>query len=288
MWQRAWLCVALLILLSGCRMVKEPPPAPSLTVSPAPTSRMTATPTPSNEDRLKGGEDVYLYLDEQTDLLTYTSYALLQTPPEQVERYVRCSLDHLKMELFCGEMTSILIFDADKEPQELSVKIDYHFAGIGDLTAEDVNFDGFPDLRFFIGGDRGGQSFYAALLWEPETEAYVYAPAFAEISSPRLDPAHKVIWGGCDYSYGCFYYAWEFVDGEFIKTHSLIGDYSNWAQGTGEQCTEYAWINGVEVEVGRQEFPGEALSGAVAAYIEHGPVWEGWSWCDPHVYEIKG
>lgn len=286
MWQKALWGMALLILLSGCRIGEKP-----LSSSPSPTTPSTPASSSNAEDRLdrlKNGEDVFLYLDEETDLLAYTSYTLLQTPPEQVDRYARCSLNHLKMELFGGDLTSILIFDGEKEPQELCAKIDYHFAGIGDLTAEDVNFDGYSDLRLFIGRDRGGQSFYAALLWEPKTEAYVYAPAFAQISSPRLDPEHEVIWGGCDFLYGYYYYAWEYIDGEFINTHSLIGDYDNWAQGTGQQCTEYAWINGTEVEVGRREFPGEDPSGAVAAYIDSGPVWEGWTWCDPHTYEMKG
>lgn len=252
-----------------------------------------------NQKRAKMGEDTYLQFGEndelREELLAYTSYNQLKTPPEQIERYVRMSYGSVRVELFCGgfgEKTSILLFDREKEPQEFSEEIEYHMAGIGDLTVEELNFDGDPDLRFFIGGERGGQSYYVAFLWEPETERYVYAPSFSRISNPQFDYEHKVIWGGSDFLFGYYYSAYEFIDGKFINTHSLVGDYPDAADwGKGAQCTEYAAEtdgDGRGVMVGQTHFEGEPPSGAVTRYIEDDPVWEGWLWCDPHLFEMKG
>ena len=82
------------------------------------------------------GEDTYLQFGEndelREELLAYTSYNQLKTPPEQIERYVRMSYGSVRVELFCGgfgEKTSILLFDGEKEPQEFSEEIEYHTAG---------------------------------------------------------------------------------------------------------------------------------------------------------------
>lgn len=252
-----------------------------------------------NQKRAKMGEDTYLQFGEndelREELLAYTSYNQLKTPPEQIERYVRMSYGSVRVELFCGgfgEKTSILLFDGEKEPQEFSEEIEYHTAGIGDLTVEDLNFDSNPDLRFFIGGERGGQAFYAAFLWEPETKSYAYASSFSQISTPRFDYEHKVIWAGSDFMFGYYYFAYEFIDGKFINTHSLVGDYPNAADWEkGAQCTEYVAETDSEgrgTVVGQTHFEGDLPSGAVARYIEDGPVWEGWLWCDPHLFEMKG
>ena len=290
----------LLLGLAGCQTENriEAPALPTQTVAPTATAgRIEAIPTPESyemqRDRkkisLRNGEDVYIYLDGEDDILDYTSYHLLATPPEHIERYVRCSLDDLKMELFCGEMTSILIFDGEKAPQEFSEDIEYGMAGIGSLTEEDLNFDGYDDLRFFIGGNSGGQAYYAALLKDPETQTYVYASSFSHISSPHFDREHQVIWGGSEFMFGYYYDAYEFIEGEFINTHSLIGDYPDSAAwDEGAQCTEYMWKDGEEVIVGQTHFPELSVTEAVAQYIEDGPVWDGWCWCAPYFFVMKG
>ena len=250
-----------------------------------------------NQKRLEAGKEAYLWLDQSEDgqkncLLEYTNYNLLKTPPEQIERYVRMNVGTVSVELFCGqggEVTSILLFNGDKEPQEFCEEIEYHTMGIGDLTAEDLNFDGCMDLRFFIGGERGGQHYYAAFLWEPETESYVYEPTFSQISRPQFDYEHCVIWGGCEFLFGYYYNAFEFVDGAFVNTHRLVGDYpdsADWEKGA--QCTECMWVDGENAIVGQTFFPKQGVTEAVEEYIKNGTVWEGWAWCDPRAYERFG
>lgn len=289
----------LLLGLAGCQTENtiETSALPNQAVAPTATAGVIeAIPTPESDEirrerewwALKNGEDVYIYLNGEDDILNnYTSYDLLTTPPKQIKRYVRCSLGDLKMELFCGEMTSILILDGEKAPQEFSEDIEYEMAGIGSLTEEDLNFDGYDDLRFFIGGNRGGQAYYAALLKDTETQKYTYASSFSHISSPCFDREHQVIWGGSEFLFGYYYDAYEFIEGEFVNTHGLIGDYPG-AWENGAQCTEYMWKDGEKIIVGQTHFPEQGVTGAVKEYIEASPVWEGWRWCDPDLFVMKG
>jgi len=187
-----------------------------------------------------------------------------------------------------GPETVVLLTSEAGLAQEFVFESEYRIAGGGQVTQADVDFDGNDDLLLCLGGERGGQVFYAAFLWEPEQERFRHEPSFSDIPSPMVDAEHFVIWGGYDTlsEYCC--YAYEYLDGEFRNTHTLIGDYARKANLEGEQCTEYAQSDGVEEKVGWQEFPGKGLVGAVEAYISSGAAWEGWGWCDPRAFEVKG
>lgn len=167
------------------------------------------------------------------------------------------------------------------------MELELGVGGIGELQKEDLNFDGVPDLRIFIGGNRGGQMYYAAFVKEPETDRYTYVPGFSDISNPQFDNEHQVIWGGSEFLFGYYYNAFEFVNGDFVNTHSLTGEYPG-AWEDGAQCTESMWQDGEEVVVGQVHFPEQGVIEAVAQYIEAGPMWEGWHWCDPYLFMQKG
>lgn len=244
---------------------------------------------------LENGEDVSLWFDEERipfeRLLDYTSYNRLSHPPEEVSRYARRHTEKAGLELFVqddyGGQASVLLSDETGEVQEFSMELELGFGGIGELLSEDLNFDGCDDLRIFIGGNRGGQMYYAAFVKDPETQRYQYTPGFSDISDPHFDYEHQVIWGGSEFLFEYSYSAFEYLDGDFVNTHRLVGDYPG-AWENGAQCTEYMWKDGKDVIVGQTHFPGQDVIGAAEEYVKAGPVWEGWHWCDIRAYMMKG
>lgn len=243
--------------------------------------------TVNGELRLWGGE----LLASET-FLTESGYKRLKTPPQAVDTYSRSYTEDVCVEVFRdeqGQRDVVLLTSERGLCQEIELTSPRHEAGIGGVTRTDVNFDGTDDLLLYIGGSRGGCQFYAAFLGMPGEEGYCYAPDFSEIPSPRADAQHRVIWGGSEFLSGYYYDAYEFVEGEFVNTHGLIGDYPNAAAwDEGAQCTEYMWKDGEEVVVGQMHFPGQSAIGTVKEYIEASPVWEGWRWCVPDLFVMKG
>lgn len=247
---------------------------------------------------LKSGEDVFIWFDEERmyfePLQHYTSYNLLKTPPEQVRAYARRRSGEESVEVFCqedyGGPTTVRLKNGTEETQEISIEeLEIKHGGIGELTMADVNFDGADDVLLSVGQDsQGGGHHYVAFLKEDEG-GYRYEASFSEICTPQIDADHRVIWGGSDFSYGYYYDAFEFVDGAFVNTHSLVGDYpdlADWEKGA--QCTEYMWVDGENAIVGQTFFPKQGVTEVVKEYIKNGAVWEGWAWCDPHLFEMKG
>ena len=247
---------------------------------------------------LKSGEDVFIWFDEERmyfePLQHYTSYNLLKTPPEQVRAYARRRSGEVSVEVFCqedyGGPTAVRLKNGTEEPQEISIEeLEIKHGGIGELTLADVNFDGADDILLSVGQDsQGGGHHYVAFLKEDEG-GYRYEASFSEICTPQIDADHRVIWGGSEFSYGYYYDAFEVIDGAFINTHSLVGDYPDFADWEkGAQCTEYMWKNEETVIVGQTFFPKQGVAEVVEEYIKNGAVWEGWAWCDPWAFYRYG
>ena len=198
------------------------------------------------------------------------------------------------MEVFCqenyGGPTVILLVAEDGTAQEFSMELELvGFPQIGELTTEDINFDGRSDLLLYIGQDNtGGALRYAAFLKKGDG-SYRYEPSFTWIGKPKLDAEHKVIWGGIDHARSYTYDAYEVVDGKFQLTHRIVVDHTD-VTWKNVRCTEYVIENGNEQTVGQMEFPDDrrAFSESMKDYIAQGPVWEGWTWCDPRLFEREG
>lgn len=297
-----------LLGLSGCYQEKpivSPAPTSSLTAEveppiPAPTSTPTPVPEPTpgiaEQFRAVEGKDLYLWggsLSESREFLDNSGYLKLKEPRQPVDTYSRSYGGNICVEVFRDEwnMTDVaLLTDETGLCQEIPLVSERHSAGIGGMTVADADFDGEDDILLHIGGERGGHIYYAAFL--REEVQFRYEPSFSEIPAPKFDAEHQVIWGGSDFNFGHYYYAYELLDGRYTMTHYLAAEYRPEIPPT---CTEYALQNGSLTEVFQWEFPnaGEEpdwinLVDVLEAYIDAGTIWEGWAWCDPRAYERFG
>ncbi|BDF71779.1 hypothetical protein CE91St41_09930 [Oscillospiraceae bacterium] len=302
-------CLAL-CLLAGCG-ARPASAAPVQAPSPTPVQAAAETPAGPVEamaEAMRSAQGQDFYADADTlgggDLngvpgfAEYTGYGLLAQPPGHVSRYRRALLDGKWFEVFvdetdCGAPVAVLITAPGPggPVQELSLAVKGHMACGWDLRAEDLNFDGLPDVSLDLGGERGGQQFRAALLWDPEAERYREEPGFMDIPSALPDGEHRLFWGGSDFAFGYFYSAHEYVDGALTQTHGIRCqpiDGADW--GAGTCCVESALVDGAWVQVGYMEFPdlGGAYPQAFADYRAAGPAWEGWSWCSPWAFFRAG
>ncbi len=59
----------------------------------------------------------------------------------------------------------------------------------------DINFDGIPDLMFFIGLNAVGRvsEYFAGYVWDDEDKCFVLVPGFDEISNPIVHPETQTI-----------------------------------------------------------------------------------------------
>ena len=247
---------------------------------------------------LETGRDVYLQFDAERApferLREYTDYDRLSRPLETVELYAHRSVQDMSMEVFCqenyGGPTMILLVAGDGTAQEFFMELELvGLPQIGELTVEDINFDGRPDLLLYIGQDNtGGAQRYAAFLKEGG-KGYRYEPSFTQIGKPRLDTEHKVIWGGIDHARSYTYDAYEVVGNGFRLTHRIVVDHTD-VTWEDVRCTEYIIENESERIVGQIVFPGDrrTFSACMSDYISHGSIWEGWNWCVPSAYEREG
>ncbi len=244
--------------------------------------------TEGRELRLWGGE-----LLTSGIFLSESGYKRLKTPPQAVDTYSRSYNEDVCVEVFRDEREQrdvVLLTSENGLCQEIELTSPRHEAGIGGVTRTDVNFDGTDDLLLYIGGSRGGCRFNAAFLGKPGEEGYRYAPSFSEIPSPRVDAEHGVIWGGSDYNYGHYYYAYEILNGEYQMTHALEALSEG---GSHPACRESLRKDGAMVEVRYWEAPAREKGWSnpvdiMEAYVRTGTVWEGWGWCDIRAYERYG
>ena len=68
--------------------------------------------------------------------------------------------------------------------------------GIGAVSEEDINFDGYPDIDINLGYRGGGSANnieHEGLLWNQEKHGFVKAEGYNEIGEPQLDPKNKVV-----------------------------------------------------------------------------------------------
>lgn len=175
--------------------------------------------------------------------------------------------------------------------QKLTVEGDpYGYARTADFTVEDLNFDGYPDVKLYLAGGRGGERTYTALLWGPESGTYGEERSFTEISAPIRDNDHRLYWGGYDVNWRREEQAYEYLDGRFVCTHALTVDRDAGPRPETARCTEWALENGQLRAVGSLDGAWEAydLQRLLEAYVEQGTVWPGWAWGSTSLHEMKG
>lgn len=96
--------------------------------------------------------------------------------------------------------------------------------GIGEITEDDWNFDGIPDLQVGLGPMNGFGNFtYDVWIWDDQTHQFVYLENSASFFSPEIDSVNQ-----------CVVSTWR-LDGEI-------------------EIIQYKWKDGKLVESEREEF----------------------------------
>jgi hypothetical protein len=95
------------------------------------------------------------------------------------------------------ESDKIAVNDAG-DPRKLLQEIPYDAAASPNLghsvriNAEDVNFDGYTDLRILVSGG-SANAYYDFWLWNPARQKFVFHAALSKLSSPKFDAQSKTV-----------------------------------------------------------------------------------------------
>ncbi len=68
-----------------------------------------------------------------------------------------------------------------------------HENGLGELTREDFNFDGYPDLVMRAATDQQENSTYCIWLFDPASQRFTSSGELSSLSNPTPDPASKTV-----------------------------------------------------------------------------------------------
>jgi hypothetical protein len=61
------------------------------------------------------------------------------------------------------------------------------------MSEDDINFDGIPDLKVYMGVTQNGSSTYKCFVWNPVTRIFYPVPEFEEILEADFDSKSKTI-----------------------------------------------------------------------------------------------
>lgn len=121
-------------------------------------------------------------------------------------------VEWLKLECRKGEMTQDFGFEFNwSKDKEILVG-----EGSGEVSEDDINGDGWPDVVVFLGnfGVLSPLYFYGACIWNPDDESFVQVKEYEEIPNAELceldgKPAVKSVAEGLDGEVSTDYYVWE-------------------------------------------------------------------------------
>ena len=130
----------------------------------------------------------------------------------------------------------VYLKDARGHTQELYTQalpldtLNWNRASIGEITEDDWNFDGIPDLQVCTGPMNGFGNFtYDVWLWDDQAHQFVEAEGCSGIFSPYIDEGNKCI-------------------------------VSNWRLDDEVEIVQYKWKDGKLVEVGREQMSYQDLA----------------------------
>lgn len=125
------------------------------------------------------------------------------------------------------------------------------------------------------------------MLWDETINSYREELVYGEIGNPTPDLEHKIIWDGADTSYRFDLSAWEYWNGELVKTHQLSVLYNSSSEEQSASYVEYELANGTLSEIQHLvAIPNNIKD--IDTYISTYAVWEGWKWCDVQHFQQKG
>jgi len=66
--------------------------------------------------------------------------------------------------------------------------------GLGELTREDFNFDGYQDLMMLVAFDaQTRNSSYCIWLYDPNTQTFVFSEELSQLTNPRPNPNNRTV-----------------------------------------------------------------------------------------------
>lgn len=102
--------------------------------------------------------------------------------------------------------------------------------GLGELSREDFNFDGYPDLMMRVAFDpQTNNSSYCIWLYDPKTQTFVLSDELSQLTNPWPDPNNKTVLARKNVlcSEQCYVqetYAWSNGHLEPVREESLTED----------------------------------------------------------------
>jgi len=96
-----------------------------------------------------------------------------------------------------GKIRQVLVDRDDKQVQSLEICTSQAIPrenGLGELTQQDFNFDGYPDLMMRVAFDpRTNNSSYCIWLYDPATQKFVLSEELSHLTNPVPDPDSKTV-----------------------------------------------------------------------------------------------
>ena len=98
-------------------------------------------------------------------------------------------------------------------------------SSIGEVTEEDYNFDGIPDLQVNLGPMNGYGNFaYIVYIWDDTTHKFVYKD-IPELYDPYLDTEAKKVISSCRYDDEMEIITYEWKDDKFVEVDRETDSY---------------------------------------------------------------
>lgn len=118
----------------------------------------------------------------------------------------------------------------------------------GELLIEDLNFDGWPDLRIFSYQARIGSGWFY-WLWDPEAEAFTLHQEMEDLYTPVVEQAEQTIYSSQLYGPGGFRFsAHQWEDGALVEARRFSVEWEGdrlmdrwYVRRDGELCLEKEW-----------------------------------------------
>ena len=122
------------------------------------------------------------------------------------------------------------------------------------LELEDVNFDGYKDIRLFDTPNGNYRLEWIYLVWNPETEQFDHDPRLNEISLADFDQEEQLIYGmERDGAIRHYYYTYQYLDGEPVKIREEREIYLGEAEPEiVRRCLDGTGVSEEEVEICRE------------------------------------
>lgn len=169
------------------------------------TEQTSPNSSPEDDEALSNGEVL-----ERSDF-TFTTRVV--TDDEGVAEKIIVSMKN-------SSVGSTLDSEVSAEPLDPTL-----WGGFGEISEEDINFDGYPDLQVCRGPVNSYGNFtYAAWLWDQETHQFVSVKDFEELFDPVYNKEDQVVTSSfrMDDHEDNAVYRWDGSELELVSSETIV------------------------------------------------------------------